>query len=180
FPYTTLFRSLDAELAEVHDELQVERRHGDAGLALAARPAGNTVALAGEAEVRALQRLEQVVAERRGGGQVDVDRVAFQLDQLDRRVAAVDDRLDQLRQDVLGVIQLRAGQVGGVARDVGDDQVALARAVVRHRSPRVECRALGRPGLPPASRFCTLGALVDALVSALLSALVSALYAGAG
>ena len=57
-------------------------------------------------------------------------RIAFELGQMKWGLEAVDDELKQLSEDLWGVFELGAGQVGAVPGDVGDHQVAVDRRVV--------------------------------------------------
>ena len=54
--------------------------------------------------------------------EIDEGRIPFELRQLEWRAERADDRIDQVGQDVLGVIELDPGEITGVAGDVGHDE----------------------------------------------------------
>ena len=63
----------------------------------------------------------------------DEGRVALELGQPERRTEGADDRVDQVGQDVLGVVELDTGEIARVAGDVGDDE-AGGFGLVEHRA----------------------------------------------
>jgi hypothetical protein len=75
-----------------------------------------------ECEIRALDRVLQMRAVELRRDEIDEGCVPFELRQLERRAERADDRIDQVGQDVLGVIELDPGEITGVAGDVGHDE----------------------------------------------------------
>ena len=127
---------LPHEAAVMGNELQVEARDEDAGVALAAGRSIDGVLPATEREVGGLHGVEQHRRVDLDTGRVDEGGVTLQLGESHRRRQRVDHRLGQVGQHVLCVVELRSGQVGGVAADVGHGQAALLRlaqrCMVRH------------------------------------------------
>ena len=109
-------------LPGVDDELQVELRDEDARVALATRRLGDIAEAAAEGEVAGIDGVEELRTTHRGRRCEDEARIAFDGDQGERGRQAADHGLDQVGQDVLGVIELGAGEVARVAGDVGDQQ----------------------------------------------------------
>ena len=108
--------------AMVHNELEIEIRDLDAGVALARGRLADVATTPPEAEVAALDRVEQhrpVDVLNTHGGECGV---SLELGQAEVGPQGAHDRADQVRQDVLRVIQLDVGEVAGVAGDVGDDE----------------------------------------------------------
>ena len=104
------------------DELQVEPGHPDAGVALARRRLADVADAALEGEVAALDDVAEAGPVDRRRGHVDERGVALELRELEGRAQRADDRVDEIGEDVLGVVELHAGQVAAVPRDVGDDE----------------------------------------------------------
>ena len=98
----------------------------------------------------ALDGVEQLRAVEALGDHVGEGRVALELGQSKGRLQRPDDGRHQVGQDVLGVIELGAGQIAGVAGDVGDQQTGrlLAREHASlQRGARQSCR-VGRSPRP--------------------------------
>ena len=108
--------------AVVGDDLEIEVRDEDAGVALARRRLADVAEAAPEREVAALDRVLELRPVDRLGDRVDERRVALELGELERRPERRHDRRHQVGQDVLGVVELGAGEEAGVAADVGDDE----------------------------------------------------------
>ena len=106
----------------VGDELEVEVRNADACVALARGRLTNITPATTEAEVAALDRVEQhrpVDLLRRGEAE---GGVALKLGQSETGPQRRDDRANQVGEDVLRVIDLDRREVLGIAADVGDQQ----------------------------------------------------------
>ena len=72
--------------------------------------------------------------------EIDEGCVPFELRQLERRAEGAHDRVDQVGQDVLGVIELDPGEITGVAGDVSDDETCgfgFGQHGITHRLERV-------------------------------------------
>jgi len=126
--------------AVMGDELEVQVGDPDAGVALAGRRLADVAAAPTEAEVAALDRVEQERPVHLLGRRVGERRVALELRQPEARAEGCHDRADEVGQDVLGVVELDAGEVARVAGDVGD-QEARGLACGEHSS-----------SLPPVAR----------------------------
>jgi hypothetical protein len=115
---------LSAETAVVGDELQVEARDEDAGVAVAAgRPVGR-VLTAPEGEVRGVEGVEQHRGVDPVPGHVDEDGVALELAELHCGRRGAHDRVGQVLEDVLGMVELGSCEVRRVAADVGEGKAA--------------------------------------------------------
>ena len=155
---------LDDGLAVMDDELEVEVRDPRARVALAGRRLADVAATAAEPEVAALDGVEQHRA-------VDpLDRlegegcVALELGQAEVRAKRRDDGADEVRQDVLGMIELDIREVAGVPGDVGDEEAGRL-CGREHRPPLyggprrvlshvlMTCSTCGATN-PPDGRFC--------------------------
>ena len=112
----------------VDDELQVQIRDLDAGIALARGRLADVATTPAEAEVAALDRVEQ----HRPVDGLSIHRgecgVTLELGQAEVGPQRGHDRADQVRQDVLRVIQLDIGQIAGVAGNVGDEEACGLRS----------------------------------------------------
>src|SRR6188508_2304143 len=112
----------------VHHELQIEIRDLDAGVALARGRLADVATTPAEAEVAALDRVEQhrpVYVLNTHGGECGV---SLELGQAEVGPQGGHYRADQVSQDVLRVIQLDVGEVAGVAGDVGDNEAGGLRS----------------------------------------------------
>ncbi len=93
-----------------------------AGVARADRGLHDVAEPPPEGEIGVLDRvLEQRGVDRRGD-HVDEGGVALELGQPEGRPQGVDHGADQVGDDVLGMVELDAGQIAGVAGEVGDHQ----------------------------------------------------------
>jgi hypothetical protein len=115
--------------AVMGDELEVEVRHEDAGVALAGGRLADVAQAPSEPEVAALDRVLELAPVDDIGERKHERGVAFELREAERRPQPGDDRPDQVGEDVLGVVELRAGEVAGVAGNVGDDEAGGLGAV---------------------------------------------------
>ena len=106
----------------VGQELEVEGGHPDAGVAVADRRLADVAQPPAEGEVGALDGVHQRRAVDGLGDDVGERGVAFELGQPEGRPEAADDRVDEVGEDVLRVIELDPGEIAGVAGDVGDDE----------------------------------------------------------
>ena len=138
--------ALADDRAVVDDDLEVEVRDPDAGVALALRGGGDVPQAAPEREVGPLDRLLQRRALDRRRDDVGEGGVALELGQAQHRPQAADDRRDEVGEDVLGVVELDAGEVAGVAADVGDDEAGRFRLADQGRGSTCGCVHDGRAG----------------------------------
>ena len=79
------------------------------------------------------------------GGHVGEHDIPLELRHLKRWLDARDDRLEEIREDILGVFELRSLEVARISGDVGEQEAAfLGRGEVRGHGfepyPRVWCR----------------------------------------
>ena len=107
--------------AVVDDELEVKVGDARAGVALARRRLADVAPAASEAEVAALDRVEQHRAVDPLGRHVREGRVALELGEPEIGPQRRDHGADQVGQDVLGMVQLDVGEVARVAGNVGDE-----------------------------------------------------------
>jgi hypothetical protein len=110
------------ELSVVNDELQVEVRRLDAGVAGAIRRVLDPADPPSETEVTLLYRIEEhrsveVIVERVAEG-----GVALELVHPEYRLQALDDVARDVGHDVLGVFERTRDDVVRVAGNVGDEQ----------------------------------------------------------
>jgi hypothetical protein len=81
-----------------------------------------------KSDIRALEQIQQQFTRRQvGRGNVSEDRIAFQFREREQWAEALDDDLKQVAKNAVGVRELYARQVGGVTRDVREDEVAMLR-----------------------------------------------------
>ena len=114
--------------AVVDDELEVEVGDPDARVALARGRLADVPASPAEAEVAALDGVEEHRAVDPLGGHVREGGVALELGQPEVRPERADDGADEVREDVLRVVQLDVGEVAGIPGDVGDQEAGRLRA----------------------------------------------------
>jgi hypothetical protein len=144
------------DLPVVGDNLQVEVRDEDAGVALAARRLADVAEAAAEGEVAPLDDVLELRPVHRRGDRIDEGRVTLELGELEGRPEGAHDRPDQVGQDVLRMVELGAGEEAGVAGDVGDDEAGglwlvehrwgVPRAAIHHRPFAGPCHGSGTPG----------------------------------
>ena len=115
------------ELAVVNDELDVEALHPAAGLALAAVGLLDVAQPLAEGEIRLLDRILQERPVDLVGDRVDEGRVAFELGEAERGPERPDQRIHDVGDDVLGVIEFDAGHEVRVAGNVGDHETGRFR-----------------------------------------------------
>jgi hypothetical protein len=60
-----------------------------------------------------------------GRGDVSENRIAFQFGDREQWAEALDDNLQQVAENAVGVREFYSRQVGGVARDVREDEVTV-------------------------------------------------------
>ena len=130
--------------ARVDDELQVEVRDAHAGIALPGGRLADVTPPAAEAEVAPLDGVEDERAvdplRRR-----DRERgIALELCKPERRPERGHDRAHEVGQDVLGVVELDAGQVARVPGDVGDQEAGRFDRLHGRSRPIIRMRAPGR------------------------------------
>ena len=124
--------------AVVDDELEVEVGDPDAGVALARRRLADVAAAPAEAEVAALDGVEEHRAIDRLGRHEHEGGVALELGQPEVRPEGGDHGADEVRKDVLGVVELDVGEVARVPRDIGDQEASdcATGAMERHYTAR--------------------------------------------
>ena len=108
--------------AVVDDELEVEIGDPDAGVALARGRLADVAAAAAEPEVAALDRVEEHRPVDPLGRHERECGIALELGQPEVRPERSDDGTDQVREDVLCVVQLDVGEVACVSGDVRDQE----------------------------------------------------------
>ena len=125
------------------EELEVEVRHPHAGVAVAGRGLTDVTQPAAEREVGPLDRIHQARPVDGRRDHVGERRIALELRQPEGRPERSHDRVHEVGQDVLRVIELDPGEVARVAGDVGDHEAGGFGRVawVEHRVLRV-----GLPG----------------------------------
>ena len=126
---------LPDELAVVNDELDVEALHAAAGLALAAVGPADVAQPLAEGEIRLL---DQILHERPVdlvGERVNEGRVAFELGEAERGPQRPHQRIHDVGDDVLGVVEFDAGHEVRVAGNVGDRETGRF-CGWKHRKPR--------------------------------------------
>jgi hypothetical protein len=112
------------------EELQVQIGRAPARVAGAARRQRDGAPAARERGVRRLKRGQQCLAVERAARGRDAEHgVALQLCESQRGAQAIGDDPQQIRQDVVRVLELDPGEVGAVAADVGQHEAALAHAL---------------------------------------------------
>ena len=144
---------LAPEAPVVRDELQVEARDEDSGVAVALGRPVDRVLPAPEGEVRGVERAEQHRGVDPVPGHVDEDGVALELAQLHRGRQGAHDRVGQVLEDVLGVVELGSCEVRRVAADVGEGKAARLGLPNRRmsRAGRVRHPLSVLPQMPAAS-----------------------------
>jgi hypothetical protein len=136
--------ALAQDLAVVDDELQVEVRDPDAGVAVARRRLADVTSAAAEAEVATLDGVEEERSVDLPGGCGNERRVALELGEPEAGTQRGDHGADEVGQDVLRVVQLDICEVSGVAGDVGDQE---ARGLGAGKHADCEPRLGRAPGL---------------------------------
>ena len=111
---------LPDELAVMNHELDVEALHPAAGLALARAGLLDAAEPLAEREISLLDRILQERPVDLVGERVDEGRVAFKLREAERRTQRPDQRVHDVGDDVLGMIEFDAGHEVRVAGYVGD------------------------------------------------------------
>ena len=106
----------------VDDELQVEVGNAHAGVAFAGGRLADVATTAPEAEVAPLDRVVQQRSVELLGRGIGEGGVALELREPEIRAKGGHDGADEVGQDVLRVVELDAGEVARVARNVGDEE----------------------------------------------------------
>ena len=120
--------------AVVDDELEVEIRDPDAGVALARRRLADVASAPPEPEVAALDRVEEHRPVDRLADHVGERGIAFELGEPEVRPKRRDDGADEVREDVLRMVQLDVGKVARVPGDVGDEEAGRSGLGADHRT----------------------------------------------
>ena len=108
--------------AVVGDDLEIEPRHEDTGVALAGRRLGDVAKSPAKGEVGPLDRVEELRTVDPVREHVDERGVALQLREAEARPERPDDRRHEVGEDVLRMVEFRAGEVAGIAGDIGDQE----------------------------------------------------------
>ena len=118
---------LEDRRAMVDDELEVEVGDPDARVALAGGRLADVASASAEPEVAALDGVQEHRPvdglDRREGER----RITLELGQPEARPERRDDGADEVREDVLGVVQLDVGEIARVSGDVGDQEAGWSR-----------------------------------------------------
>ena len=104
------------------DEFEVEMLHLAAGVALAGGGLLDVAQSLAEGEVCRLDGVLEHRAVDLVGDRVEEGRVALELGEPERRTQAPDHGVHHVGDDVLGMLELDAGEKAGVAGDVGDHE----------------------------------------------------------
>ena len=115
--------------------LRSRRGHPHARIAVADRRLADVAQPATEREVRPLDGVHQRRPVDGLGDREGERRVALELGQAERRAEAPDDRVDEVGEDVLRVVELDTGEIRRVAGDVGDDETGWFGLVEHARVP---------------------------------------------
>ncbi len=118
---------LPDELAVMNDELDVEALHAAAGLTLAAVGLLDVAEPPAEGEIRSLGGILEKRPVDLVGQRIDERRVAFELGEAERRPERPDQRIHDVGDDVLRVVEFDAGHEVGIAGNVGDDETGRFR-----------------------------------------------------
>ena len=113
---------LAGDRAVMGHELEIQPGDAAAGVALARRRPLDVTEAALEHEVAALDHVPEAGTIHGRRGHPDERGVPLELGELERWAQRPDDGVDEVGQDVLGVVELHVGQVAAVPRDVSDDQ----------------------------------------------------------
>ena len=121
----------------VDEELEIEAGSQPARVAVAAGGLVDAAEASTERHVRRLDRIEEQRPVRAPVLDEQEGRIAFELHQPEWRLETTDDRFEKVAGDDRGVLDLTPREVGGVARQVGDDQEASlgCRCHTRHARP---------------------------------------------
>jgi len=109
----------------VREELQVQLGDPAARIALAARRHRDRPLPALEREVAGLEGRQEAVAVDEVAGVEAEDRVALELRQPQRAYQLPRDHSQQVREDVVRVLQLDPAEIAGVPADVGEDEATV-------------------------------------------------------
>ncbi len=113
---------LPDELAVVNDELDVEFLHAAAGPALAAVGLLDVAEPLAKGEIRLLNQILQERPVDLVGERVNEGRVAFELGEAERGSQRPDQRIHDVGDDVLGMVEFDPGHEVRVAGYVGDHE----------------------------------------------------------
>jgi hypothetical protein len=114
-------------LAVVGDELEIQIAHRAAGFALANRGLFDVAQPPAEGEIGLFDNILQHRAVDFRGRGVNESGVAFELGEAEGRPKALDHRIHEIGNDILGVVELDPGEEAGVTGDIGDDEVGRFR-----------------------------------------------------
>ena len=113
--------------AVVDDELEVEVRDPDASVALARGGLADVAAPPAKPEVAALDRVEEHRPVDLLSRREHERSIALKLGQPEVGPQRGDDHADEVREDVLRVVQLNVGEVAGISGDIGDQEAGELR-----------------------------------------------------
>ena len=117
----------DNVLAVVDEEFEVETRDTNACIAWAGCCVDDVPKPFLKGEVRRFDRVHQHRWIHCLRVDIGEGRITFELGELEDRLDRADDRFEQISDDILGVHQLGAAHVFGVAADIGEQQTSVFR-----------------------------------------------------
>ena len=108
----------------MHEILEVEARDQDTGVAFTRRGMGDVPETPAKSKVTGLDGVHDRRGPHRAVGCVCKSSVTFQFGELEGGSERLDQCLQEVGQDVLGVLQLGCLEVSRVAGDVGEEETA--------------------------------------------------------
>src|SRR5215510_6910305 len=116
---------------EMQDELQVESWNRLARITLTGGAAADAFHPVPEREIGRLHHFEQsLVAQDFRFGDVSKYRVTFELDDVERRLEALDEQFQQFGEDIARVSQFRPREIGCIAGNISNNKIAVKGLVI--------------------------------------------------
>ena len=112
-------------LTGVNDKFQIKRRYQDTGVAVTGRSVDHVAQTPAKCEVRGLNGVEQHRSVDHRGRHVSEHGISLEFRHFEGRLDAGDDRLEEICEYVLRVLEFGSLQIGGVAGYVGKEQATL-------------------------------------------------------
>ena len=119
----------------VDDELEIESRDEGAGIAVALRGLADVAQAPTEGEIAVFDGVLEGRAVDGVGDEVGKGSVALELRESEGRPERPDDRVRQVSQDVLCMVQLDTGDIARVPADIGEHEAGGFWFVGHHGSP---------------------------------------------